>query len=273
MKALLVGINKYNSSPLSGCVNDIISVREKLIDDCGVSSSKIRVLTDERATKSAIVDRIRWLLSTKEDKVLFYYSGHGSYLPNRDPDKDYEYTGNDQLICPVDFNWEKKYILDDYLYTLYKTYKHPSTEMTVVFDSCHSESAFRGIQPMIDPLTGTILSYRKAKSIIPPMDIKLRDENFRGYEKNYKPVFKPKVKIDIPKFKHISGCLDTQTSSDAYLGGRYCGALSNYLMENWTRNIPVKDLIKEVVENLEANDFSQTPQLNYSDDANLACLF
>ena len=59
-RALLVGINKYKmaNSDLSGCVNDVTNVRDSLLKFFGFKIDDIRVVTDERATKKAIMERL-----------------------------------------------------------------------------------------------------------------------------------------------------------------------------------------------------------------------
>jgi hypothetical protein len=69
------------------------------------------------------------------------------------------------------------------------------------------------------------------------------------------------------KSKHIllSGCMDEQTSADAYLNNDYNGAFTYYLCKTIreTRGvIAYHDLIKKVQERLVFNSFSQIPQLN-----------
>lgn len=53
MRAVLCGINKYQGSPLNGCVNDIIATRQILRDKYKLTGSNMRVLVDERATTKA----------------------------------------------------------------------------------------------------------------------------------------------------------------------------------------------------------------------------
>ena len=55
-KALLVGINDYRGpNDLNGCVNDVTNMRDVLRNYMGYKNNQIRVITDSRATKSAIL--------------------------------------------------------------------------------------------------------------------------------------------------------------------------------------------------------------------------
>jgi len=101
-KALLVGINKYKpelNSDLKGCVNDVEKIREILINIYGFNPDNIRVLTDERAIKEAILDRLRWLVDDLAigDEIVFDYSGHGSRIRDRDGDELEDHM--DEILC------------------------------------------------------------------------------------------------------------------------------------------------------------------------------
>lgn len=267
MRALLVGINKYPGSPLRGCVNDILATREILMARFGLTSNDIRILLDERATKKNIVERIKWLLSEQmvHDKVLFWFSGHGAYLPNRDPSKDYEYTGNDQLICPVDFDWNGTYILDDDFHALIKD-KRPSCQFTAVMDCCHSGTFYRDVHGFAWG------AYRKDKAILPPLDIALRDNAYNP-KVGHKPILKPR-KPTIPGFKMISGCKDTQTSADAYIDGEYRGALSWALQKTWGENpkVNLTDLMRVACDDLAEAGYAQEPQMSVGPGADMSRL-
>jgi hypothetical protein len=83
-RALLVGINQYpGRSPLSGCVTDVELQRQLLIHRFGFQISDCVVLTDQQATRSAILDAFTTHLiqSTQPgDVVLVHFSGYGSQL-------------------------------------------------------------------------------------------------------------------------------------------------------------------------------------------------
>ncbi len=53
--AFLVGINNYQSSPLSGCVNDTINLRNLLVSNYGFARENVVVMTDEKATRANIL--------------------------------------------------------------------------------------------------------------------------------------------------------------------------------------------------------------------------
>ena len=76
-KALIVGINNYPSSPLSGCINDaeaIANILERNGDDSPNFSIKKELCIN---TKSNLKGAIKECFAGDEDVALFYFSGHG----------------------------------------------------------------------------------------------------------------------------------------------------------------------------------------------------
>ena len=89
--ALLVGINQYSEqvcdfvpsrgTALNGCLSDVELQRELLIHRFGFRPSDILSLTDQQATKTAIVEAFQAHLAEQArpgDVVLFHFSGLGS---------------------------------------------------------------------------------------------------------------------------------------------------------------------------------------------------
>jgi len=78
-KALVVGINEYPDSPLSGCVSDALKVAT-LLERNGDNSVNfsVNMLTDTQVgTKGKLKGAIRDCFSGDEEVSLFYFSGHG----------------------------------------------------------------------------------------------------------------------------------------------------------------------------------------------------
>ena len=60
MRALLIGINKYKTQRwLSGCVNDVLNVRDTLIANAGLKKEDIQILQDEGTTTEKIRESLR----------------------------------------------------------------------------------------------------------------------------------------------------------------------------------------------------------------------
>jgi hypothetical protein len=144
-RALLVGIEDYNHSKLNlkGPVKDVDLMREIAVK-IGFKENQIKVLLDKQATKALILDAFRtWLINGTgvNDKILFYYSGHGAQVADKDNDED---DGCDEALVPSDISISPgAMIVDDEINELLKQVK--AREMLIVLDSCHSGTATRGI--------------------------------------------------------------------------------------------------------------------------------
>lgn len=151
--ALLVGINGYQDSPLSGCVNDVLMQRNLLIHRFGFNPDDIRILSDDRQISQDMPTRkniLKYFQShlgqAKEgDVVVFHFSGHGSrvYDPTVAEDK------LNSTFVPIDRQKVQKGdrtivndIMGETLFLL--MYRLKTNNVTVVLDSCHSGGGKRG---------------------------------------------------------------------------------------------------------------------------------
>jgi hypothetical protein len=217
-RALLVGINKYPSQPLKGCVNDVIDMSSFLVTQCGFAMDDIRLLVDERATKAAIIDRLGWLLTGVKsgDRILFHYSGHGVQMPTRNPQG--EVDGLDEAICPVDFDWSDMHTIRDKEFHQIFSSIPEGVEFIWISDSCHSAHLSKGMAVMAKKMPS-----HSIKTMLPPADIEWRI--LTAQSKKIKPFGLIKATKSI-NLALISGCESHQTSADAAFEGRANGALT-----------------------------------------------
>jgi hypothetical protein len=162
-KALLVGIDKYQDpmNNLGECVKDMaVKVRDILMKYCGFKVSDIRVLTNERATYSNIIERVEWLVSTAvpNDHLFYGQSSHGSHIRDRNGDELSD--GLDEILCPHDITWDANFIADDKLAEIFRKLPEGVT-LDVMFDLCHSKTATRNC-------------YGAVRYLLPPIDIQCR---------------------------------------------------------------------------------------------------
>lgn len=254
-RALLVGINKYklSGSDLQGCVNDVTNVRDILLKYFGFGTDDIRVMTDERATKDAIIDGLKWLIKGAKvaDKLLFHFSGHGSQI--RDTNGDELSDKLDEILCPHDMDWNGTYITDDSLGKIFSGLPK-NNNLEVLLDSCHSGTGTReaiGIRNLPEEL-----SFRP-RFLPPPVDIQCRaDEDLKVNK-----LFGRGNPINYCVF---SACRDNQTSADAYINGSYSGAFTYYFckhVRDTHGELARSELLKRIRASLKFDGFGQVPQL------------
>jgi len=78
-RAVLVGIDLYQSSLLPYSVKQLKGFETTLLNGGNWKESNVRSLTDSSATKTAILNNIMWLKDNADnnDVSLFYFVGHG----------------------------------------------------------------------------------------------------------------------------------------------------------------------------------------------------
>jgi pimeloyl-ACP methyl ester carboxylesterase len=148
--ALLVGIDAYQSpvAPLSGCVNDIREIEAFLRErvEGNGTSLDARVLTDEQATRPAIIEGFRNHLTKAgpDDVAFFYYSGHGSQQRTAPELLHLEPDGLDETVVCHDSRSEGGWDLaDKELATLIRAVEEGGGHVSIVLDCCHSGSGTR----------------------------------------------------------------------------------------------------------------------------------
>ena len=264
-RALLIGINKYQipGADLRGCVNDVKDLSAALTEFHGFKKKDITVLLDGAATQKAMQAGIKALLrgAKKGDVLVLHYSGHGSNVPDDAKNKD-EADGRDELLCPTDLNWNNP-LRDDWLRKMFDTLP-AGVSFTAIMDCCHSGTNTRAIQPpdvkvkqRYLPSPWGLAASESGRGLPRTVTSELRRSS-RATRKA-----KDIVNADLPEVL-ITGCRDTQTSADAFINGRFNGALTFALVEAIRKSkgrLTYRDLHDRASAVLKAKKFEQVPQL------------
>lgn len=156
-RALLIGISRYQLPEyhLRGPRADLITMGFVAQDTLGFAQSEIRTLRDANATRANIVASIQeWLIDGTEpgDRVLLYFSGHGTQV--RDFDFD-EADGRDEALAPYDIGYaQENALIDDQLVALLD--QLTGRRVIVIVDACHSGTITRSVGPSaLQPIPGT----------------------------------------------------------------------------------------------------------------------
>lgn len=129
-KALIVGIDDYSGSPLSGCVADARAMEGVLSrHEDGNRNYEVRLVVGEAG--AAVVDRptLRSLLAelfenSRDDDLLFYFAGHGAQT---------DWGGE---LVTQDFSEHSLGVSMDDVITLANN--SPAREVVIVLDCCFS---------------------------------------------------------------------------------------------------------------------------------------
>jgi hypothetical protein len=250
-RALLIGINYVGMDyALNGCVNDVKNM-ETLLRTYGYT--EFIILTDEtviKPTYTAIINGINDLLKgvKKGDTLVCHYSGHGSLLKDTNGD---ELTGYDSCIVPLDYQ-TKGIILDDQIKTLLCDKVPAGVNLFGLMDCCHSGSSFD-------------LRYLYTDSSRPIKPVN-RASPYNTVDWSLRQMITDNKKCSVTEGNVVmmSGCTDFQESADAYINGRYGGALTNCFIETLKATIKPKwkVLLKDTKCRLLLRGFPQNPQLS-----------
>ena len=160
-RALLIGINDYPNPDwrLEGCVNDTYLV-SAMLQECGYPAEGIRLVTDRRATRAALLERLDWLVDGARDgdERFFYYSGHGAQMPIYGPHGAPERI--DETLVPADFDWSEAHAFRDKDFAAFYSQLPYGLTFVTMLDCCHAGGMTRGAI--------------RAKGIDPPDDVRHR---------------------------------------------------------------------------------------------------
>ena len=255
-KAVCTGINNYvgTQNDLQGCVND---AREwsKLLNE--VYGFKVTMLLDEQVTYEAFTESLGNMIADSRagENLVGTYSGHGTNVPDQNEDEE---DGRDEALVLYD-----AFLIDDSIREMFQNL-HPEATLTFISDSCHSGSVTRAFLSAV----GGEEAVRPR--FLPPQDdlylLGVRGTNVKSR------IFYPETGM---KEILIAGCLPTEYSYDAYIGGKYRGAMSYYAV-NILRKQPAityENFYAKLREILPSSAYPQTSQLESSDDNKKKIMF
>lgn len=160
-RALCIGIDAYPSDPLDGAVADA-NAWAAMFESEGFTVER---LTDAAADRDAILSAMLNAVTSAGDGdvVAIQFAGHGTFVEDVDGDERDEYGAFDEALCPVDFR-AGSLILDDDLAPIWDLIPE-NVAVTLLFDSCHSGTASRGLPARPDPAELGQRSGRKARMV------------------------------------------------------------------------------------------------------------
>jgi hypothetical protein len=255
-----IGINAYPGAPLRGCIPDIQQCCDLVVGGWGASELNfswrdLAACTDRRAHAEGFRARlIRLVAGAKPgDRLLFWYSGHGSQVPIR---SDYSGEIDDltEVLCPYDFSYddEDTWIIDADFIDVFGSVP-PGVNCVVVLDSCFSGG-------MVNQRAIGNVPTGRAYPIDSCIDFSVR---LNGAKQG---TIKPDSLIKTPKIPNVAfvlGCQEEQTCADAMIKEEYRGALSFYL---WSAiaafpDKSLADVVKIAARMLKNAEFNQVPSV------------
>lgn len=284
-KALLVGINDYpgSANDLAGCVNDTANLKGLLVKGFGFDAANVRILTDARATREAILEALQDLVAKASagDTIVFHYSGHGSQVPDEDDDETSDRM--DEVICPRDFSWDGCWISDDDLSRIFAGLAK-DVHLEVLLDSCHSGTGTREIAlgkrsgAMAAGLAASLRARTaRIRFMPPPPGVSSRLGRARGRSAETIRIG-TLARAEPRGLNHVlwAACRADQYSADADIGGSPNGAFTWFFCDaarSAGESAARSALLEKIRKGLKADGFDQSPQLECAKSLRAGRLF
>lgn len=242
--ALCVGINNYPglASDLGGCVNDAFDWAELLRGQ----GYEVEMVLDSDATRDRILTALAHTIAKAGygDRVVFTYSGHGSWVPDRDGD---EADGRDEVLCAYDY--EKGGLVTDDDLAIAFSRAARGVGSLILSDSCHSGTVSRFVA-----LTGTVTPTGTPRFIPPTSFMDMSPE--RAVQLEAVSAGSSRTPASL-----ISGCADTEYSYDAWFTHAN-GAFTRAAIDTWKPGITLNTWFRAIRRILPNSNYPQTPQLS-----------
>lgn len=255
-KAICMGLNDYpgSNNDLRGCVNDARNWSSLLNELYGFN---VKTLFDSQIRYDTVTELMGNYISDSRagDYIVITFSGHGTHVPDQNGD---ESDGRDEALCLYD-----GYLVDDCIREMMKRL-HPEANLTFISDSCHSGT-----------VTRSFLSAMNKDRYLKPRFLPPQDEyevlSSRASDIGNKLFYPEEGMQEIL----ISGCLPAEYSYDAYIGGKFQGAMS-YFATKILRSYPsitYQNFHKMLRTSLPSSKFPQSPQLEGTEENKKRIMF
>lgn len=238
VRYLCVGMeNSARFGACPGCKRDATRLSELM---SGKFSYQGDTLISDRATKSAVVSKLKTgIESTDENGLfLFFYSGHGGqeYLGGKEPDGA---DRQDEFLCLYD-----TYMLDDEIWEIVSKCKG---RVFMYFDACHSATMYRSVASELR-LTEKEKKFRGAKA----MDASLAEapgnvEKTKGFTFSPDKLVKAapmSVEGDAPRAQVRMLCWSGCKEAEYSYGGSNGGVLTSAVVNSWKNGVSYSSLWK-----------------------------
>lgn len=263
--ALLVGINRYAAGdsappPLRGCVNDVTAMQIALTRLIGVPEQNIYLLTEQQATRDAIIDGWRSHLRDQVqpgDVAYFHYSGHGSQACSTDLS---EADGFDETLVAYDSRLAGHFdLLDKELAALIAEVEQRQVQVIVFLDCCHSGGGTRAKAVAAVRKCPTDVRQRPVETVLAPLGpVGAKTRSASGW------------KID---GRHLlfAACRDEEKANEYFVDGikRWHGAATYFFLQtlqSYRTGMTWSDACDQIYANVHAIYTNQSPQLEGPDN-------
>lgn len=255
-RAVVIGTN-YTGSPyeLQGCENDAVDVTAMLRD----RGYYVGTLLGPLATKANILEALEFRVEASRfgDRLVVWYSGHGSNVPDLNGD---EPDGRDEVWCPDDFQ-TNNVLTDDDLNRVFSK-KRFGVRITVFSDSCYSYNVTRFARVYDQDRTPKYVPPDAFLPSVSPEYARVVNRAYAGVEPTVRAFRLPSATV-----LH-SGCGENELSWDAFINGRYNGAFTRTALDilqayraQYGKDPSNAEWHRRIRAELPSDEYPQSPQM------------
>jgi len=187
--ALIVGVNSCPNfrladgskpRPLRGAENDADAIAALAVEHLGYADENVTVLKGNAATYAGLKAQFSRLQDalTRDDHLLFHFSGHGTQIGDVKPFDEYNQDRLDEALCLYDATAEgKNVLLDDTLGLWLEDL--PAARITVLLDCCHAGTGIKDPDPNIQSRWLPIATTTRKGEVRPWCDLSGATKSFR----------------------------------------------------------------------------------------------
>ncbi len=262
-RALIVGVGRYVTPgiDLPGIDLDIERMRETL-NRMGFADAQIHVVSDEQATAARVTSEMdTWLRQGVQpnDRVVFYFSGHGTQVPDFNGD---EPDGVDEVLVTHDMQRTRRngkatlsgVLLDDTINEMVA--KNPSRNVLLIVDACHSGTVSRSFSLTNRSVTSEPV-FRKSfiyEGMPEPMPVAMTRD------------VKPAAAAPAPNFVSLSAAGDRESAIGTSRGGIFTIGITEAIEKAAAQGKPVtvralRDVAAEFIKTKVDKEDLYTPQV------------
>jgi hypothetical protein len=263
-RALCVGIDLYQHFPMAtlhGCANDARAMAALLKNLLGFEDSDITLLTDQAATKAAILSELKRMvedaLAGRIQHLVFSFSGHGTLVPDLNLD---DWDRADEAFCPADLatrgtHWDRDHlIVDDELHDLLVQLP-PTVLLEVYLDTSHGGSGLLALDMLMD---------RQPRFLAPPSAEAYREIEYR----RARPAHQKLLEKGLSHHVLWTACKEGQVAASALIEDEWHGAFTwHFCREAYAsaNHDSRAKLLARVRMALRSHHFTQVPILDCED--------
>jgi hypothetical protein len=248
-RALCVGIDRYTTNPLAGCVRD-----------AGTWSTALRslgfgvtTLLDGQATRAGILNALTDLVTTASpgDVLVFQYAGHGTQVPDDDGDEADRF---DEAFVPIDVD-SGALLLDDDLAEVYARLPRGAV-LTLFMDCCHS-----GTNSRFAPRAAATATGRERRRYLPLSP--WLEQAHRLFRSRMAPTGRAAnaATESLDGIVHVAACQDNQYAYELDGAGNFTRIAAAALVEAVNRGDTNEAYVSRIAGAVEALGNPQTPGL------------